>query len=972
MLPHQATWQPPPLPQPDAAENEWFGIAGGEAEWERVLDQEIERRSAHQRLEQTLPAFESFGFSSSQDNSVNGGAQIGNAGAPLPVDGWGLPSCLLGNGYANPPPPEGAGGYGPAGVPLPPQHLSAFPPSIPATIPPATPLPPRYGPPSDPPLPVGTSPAHEMQPAWPYQPREPAATRVYGLQALAEASGHMLEQQYPITHAHQYSPDQSSYSYHNLPSNPYLAPAHPHPSAHHAPQHQQLNTPLIRFEQYWQSDPPPPQLAAHYRLSAPTQIPPQPPLSLTAHTIPDTGFETTTAASHLFDQESWPAPVTSPSSAYPSFYPTSEQGYRGPQDSLARSGGRSLLASTRVIPPVIHEQASYGVFPPPLPSFPSALSPLPLEPLQSSTLPQHSNPVLDLPLRPVPFSAAPPLDYSLHPTPALAAPPPLPAAPPRLSLRDMQPAPAAFDFAASNRVLSSTSSAKRTRMDSHYVAIAPSASSTDSPPSVAPIKPASTGKAGKRVTVDLFTDCVVCKKSLARLILRGKQHEINVPHAAVFTCLSCVEPSTSPSGESPGSEAAPPPPASTSKGKGKVPSFRKKNKRLDERSSLTSCDCCLNDIAVGGVLPTPVDAPPPGVSIKFTVEVVCSSCDDKYRRCTDCGGGGGTRAGTGKWRSKELFLAGRKTCCLNHQRLGSFVDMSYDIYNVRDIPADEVSDVSERCRRIFSNQMLSAICIPEILEQDGAIYKTYAKAQERAHQGWKGFEGLIRDDIEDETSMRRYLGLRTCMPNLRKSAKGREEEEQDKPKKANPVMVKEGREVEGFLIGEYELKLGHLFLAIMCPWDANGEIFDATTLLLGELMRRIDSDVREVNAVRAATGEALLPQHYLTWTMLFFKRESRTLGHLVKKRDFQFLDDYLEAFPETDLTQFPPHRPVYMPAEVTPSWQILMRRQKQYPDGRLDDWNARRASDEERGKKKELKAKQKRLEQQAATAGGGG
>lgn len=33
------------------------------------------------------------------------------------------------------------------------------------------------------------------------------------------------------------------------------------------------------------------------------------------------------------------------------------------------------------------------------------------------------------------------------------------------------------------------------------------------------------------------------------------------------------------------------------------------------------------------------------------------------------------RLGVGKWRSKELFSAGRKTCTLSHLRLGALSDM---------------------------------------------------------------------------------------------------------------------------------------------------------------------------------------------------------------------------------------------------------------------------------------------------------
>jgi hypothetical protein len=83
--------------------------------------------------------------------------------------------------------------------------------------------------------------------------------------------------------------------------------------------------------------------------------------------------------------------------------------------------------------------------------------------------------------------------------------------------------------------------------------------------------------------------------------------------------------------------------------------------------------------------------------------------------------------------------------------------------------------------------------------------------------------------------------------------------------------------------------------------DPTGETFDATTLLIGSLMRRVDSDIKRENAERASRGEELMPELKNVWTMLFFTKDSsRVLGSLVKKRDFLFKDDFFKKYPETD------------------------------------------------------------------------
>ncbi|GJN91585.1 hypothetical protein Rhopal_004608-T1 [Rhodotorula paludigena] len=523
------------------------------------------------------------------------------------------------------------------------------------------------------------------------------------------------------------------------------------------------------------------------------------------------------------------------------------------------------------------------------------------------------------------------------------------------SQASLEPAPfaaASAEPSTSKRTRTSASSASRGSARPR----APSRSTSQR----GPINP------NKKLTEDLHVACIICAEPLARLILRGKRAELDVPHSAVFTCQRCRAAATPPE------DAAPE--ASTSKAKVKKPGFRKRNKRFDDASATTACDVCLRDIAVGGVLPLPLENPPPGTLITFMIEVVCVSCDVKYRRCSDCGGGGGSRAGTGKWRCAELFPPGRKTCCLRHQRLGAFPAMEYNVWRNTEIPDDEKDTLSSECEAMFVNAMLSGLCIPEVMEQDGAVWSTFAAAQQHAKMGWLGFDPIIRHDVEAERQIRRYVALRTCTPNLRKTNKpGRKAStaagaddasatESPEPsispeEKKSGVVLKEGKEVAGFIIAEHELLVGNLFLCIVLPWDPTGEIFDATSLLIASLVRHVDGDIKATNAARAVRGEQPYPELARVWTMLFFKRDSRVLTSLVKKRGFMYLEDYLRAHPNVPSNQFPPHRPCYLPVERQAGWEVLVREQRQMADGSVDDWGARRAADEERGKKKELRAK---------------
>lgn len=109
--------------------------------------------------------------------------------------------------------------------------------------------------------------------------------------------------------------------------------------------------------------------------------------------------------------------------------------------------------------------------------------------------------------------------------------------------------------------------------------------------------------------------------------------------------------------------------------------------------------------------------------------------------------------------------------------------------------------------------------------------------------------------------------------------------------------------------------------------DPTGEIFDATSLLISALIRHVDADVKTTNLQRVQQGLSPYPDIARVWTMraspscplplavphgpsltcssfaVFFKRDSRVLTSLVKKRGFQYLEDYLADHPEVPREQ---------------------------------------------------------------------
>ncbi len=88
----------------------------------------------------------------------------------------------------------------------------------------------------------------------------------------------------------------------------------------------------------------------------------------------------------------------------------------------------------------------------------------------------------------------------------------------------------------------------------------------------------------------------------------------------------------------------------------------------------------------------------------------------KGNRCTDCGGGGGPRVGIGKWRLKQVFLPGRKTCSLSHNRVGDRPKEIGVHCPQIDFTPDQLKEVLSRCHALWTEKTLSRLAVPEMLE----------------------------------------------------------------------------------------------------------------------------------------------------------------------------------------------------------------------------------------------------------------
>ncbi|SCV68195.1 BQ2448_316 [Microbotryum intermedium] len=488
-----------------------------------------------------------------------------------------------------------------------------------------------------------------------------------------------------------------------------------------------------------------------------------------------------------------------------------------------------------------------------------------------------------------------------------------------------------------------------------------------------------------RPCLELPVSCQMCSTPIGKLSLRGTSIDKGndrIIAKGVYFCLACVpvlrrvkpslatrEPEatyadtlsaavdrlesltlglsptlgSSPTGTQPGNPPGSQPSAQHRSSPSSAPTSASK-KRVKGEENLLACDICRRDIGSGELTCALRDAPP-GSKVEYTPEVACASCSEKYRRCSDCGGGGGAK-GVGRWRARELFPGGRRTCQLSHARQGSLSEMSYDVWPITSLPPEQLPDLIAMCREIYMLHVLGTLAVLDMMESVAPLASTFEQVLLLATDAWPMFERAMREDIEPTTSTRRYLALRWI-------AMRKPQPKRDGSRSANtPSLTANGRTLAGFVLAEQDLLLGSCYITVTMP-TGTGEGYDATSRLMHSLFRHIQNDIASINAMRARQSEPLLPLLKHAWTLHFEKRESRVMNRPDAKRGFLSLEECeacpvaahqlssrsalltrrlvyastdLATYPDADEKYFTPHRPVWLSVDLLKYWNCYVKR----------------------------------------------
>ncbi|GAA5904317.1 hypothetical protein JCM8208_006834 [Rhodotorula glutinis] len=512
----------------------------------------------------------------------------------------------------------------------------------------------------------------------------------------------------------------------------------------------------------------------------------------------------------------------------------------------------------------------------------------------------------------------------------------------------------------------------------------------------------STAQSSRRA-VDLVYECQNCRRKIGRLTLRGgtvdkPAGDSPAKYLGVFYCTQCVAPPPGsangmrPDGLNGGTMAyateatyhdtmtaavdrfqgidpklgdSRPPPAPPGKvrsgftaqsqlggpstgmggggggGGGAQGSKKRRASVVEESEGLLACDVCRRDLATGTLQLAATGEP-----VGATIEVLCAHCESRYMRCSDCGGGGGSK-GVGRWRCTQLFPPGRRTCMLLHTRVGTVNEMDYDVWPISTIANSQKNELIALCKDLYYTNLLGTLGVPDMLESVCPIARSFTEVEKLCVDSWTTYEPFMTDDVEPTNQSRRYIALRWVRPSSRKkrNKKGSSgttaepgaqssPEENKMPLPASPLfdspkgdvpLIREGKVLTGFILAELDLNLGNLHVAITLPTGA-GESYDASTRLMQTLVARVHEDLAATNAHRTAMQLPRYPPLTTAWTMHMTKRDSRIMSRLETRRGFIPLEDFLVKFPESDPQHFPPHRAAYLPPEFLRGWQVYAKR----------------------------------------------
>lgn len=279
------------------------------------------------------------------------------------------------------------------------------------------------------------------------------------------------------------------------------------------------------------------------------------------------------------------------------------------------------------------------------------------------------------------------------------------------------------------------------------------------------------------------------------------------------------------------------------------------------------------------------------------VEYVCTDCGDKYMFCSECGGGGKQR--TGKWRPKELFEQGRRTCSLPHIRVGN-AEVHYKVIRVEDLTADVLQGIQD----VFFDCLLSLYCVPSIMTNHR--YGTFDVVKREIERLW--LTSVLDVLTNNVLHGKKYVTVAWIHKRHRNKGVGRTNPSKEltpwlqrlglsgiisPPRNAGkPDSEEKHHCFVAFSIAEWDVINKSIFLAQMAPRSVFLKTMDGYHDLIRNCIEKIKADAQATLAAK--------PAHIWCWA----KADHARLQSIPIRLKFLPRSDYLAMNPMVDSSVF--------------------------------------------------------------------
>lgn len=322
---------------------------------------------------------------------------------------------------------------------------------------------------------------------------------------------------------------------------------------------------------------------------------------------------------------------------------------------------------------------------------------------------------------------------------------------------------------------------------------------------------------------------------------------------------------------------------------------------------LLLCDVCCRPLGRGFVGPVVDDGSPPE---ELAMETICVQCDSLYALCSDCGSGGG-RLSNGRWRCKEVFATGRRTCRLNHRRNPDMADRVYTVTKVLDIPENEIDNLETQCRKMYFDTRFSGLARPEMLERGDGLVTRFAEVEKTTIDGWNLLSPMLRKENQTSPTMVRYISMQTP-----KTAKGKPNAGDPNNQQMAPL---------GFILAEHDLVYGAIFFCFISPWAILGKAADANAINGQTIVARCRADLIVTNKQRELEGLSPCPPLSCVWVMGPFKVDSKFTSSFERK-GFRSLAVVKNEWKDVPVEAFPPIREIFIPNQFFKAFSFWIRK----------------------------------------------